>query len=281
MTTRPTLTMIGCGKVGQTLGRLWHAHGLVTMQDVLNTSADSAHRAIEFIGAGTAALDLSALRAADIVLIGAPDDRIAGCSAALVRSHCAKAGSVVFHCSGALPSSILQAVRERGAATASVHPIRSFASPIEVVRTFSGTYCGVEGDPSALAVLRPLFAAIGAHFVEIEADRKVLYHAAAVFASNYLVTLLDTAVQTFGQAGIPQEAALKMMASLVRETTENVLKTGPQQALTGPIARGDIATVIGQYRALKNRDQRLGSLYKQLGKLTARLARRRDRSEEQ
>lgn len=274
MTARPTLTIIGCGKLGKTLARLWHASGLVDIHDILNTSIASAERAVAFIGAGRAAPDIDALRAADIVLIAAPDDRIAACSAALSHSSCLSAGSIVLHCSGALPSSLLQAVRARGAAIASVHPVRSFAQPEDVVRTFAGTYCGVEGDRQALDILRPLFAGIGAHCVAIDPEQKVLYHAAAVFASNYLVTLLDTAVQTYGKAGVPQDVALKMMASLVRETTENVLRIGPEQALTGPIARKDVATVVRQYRSVQGWNRRYGALYKKLGKLTAALARR-------
>ena len=185
------------------------------------------------------------------------------------------ASSIVFHCSGALPSSILDSASQRGAAIASIHPIRSFAVPEKVVADFAGTYCGVEGDQTALDVLNPLFNTIGAQTVSIQGDAKVLYHAAAVFASNYLVTLLDTAVQAYGKAGIPQDVALKMMAPLLRETTENVLQIGPEQALTGPIARNDIATVIKQYRSVNTWNRDYGKLYKQLGKLTAHLARRR------
>jgi predicted short-subunit dehydrogenase-like oxidoreductase (DUF2520 family) len=276
-----TLSMIGCGKVGQTLGRLWHEHQAIEIQDILNRSPESGMNAVAFIGAGRVARNYADLRPADIFLIGAPDDQIATCCNALANAGCLSTNSIVFHCSGALPSSILQAAGARGGAIASIHPIRSFALPEQVVQNFAGTYCGVEGDASAIDELNRLFSAIGAHFVPIDREQKILYHAAAVFASNYLVTLLDTAVQTYGKAGIPQDVALKMMASLVRETSENVLQVGPEQALTGPIARGDIATVITQYRALKNWNQRLASLYKQLGKLTARLARRRDRSEEQ
>src|SRR5690606_16891095 len=107
----------------------------------------------------------------------------------------------------------------------------------------------MEGDQRALDILSHLFSSIGAHCVPIERDAKVFYHAAAVFASNYLVTLLDTAIQTYARAGIPQDVAQKMMAALVRETAENVLRTSPEQALTGPIARGDMETVQRQYRA--------------------------------
>jgi predicted short-subunit dehydrogenase-like oxidoreductase (DUF2520 family) len=272
-----TLSIIGCGKVGQTLGRLWQDNHVLEVQDILNRSAASVNNAVVFVGAGRVANNYADLRPADIFLITAPDDQIAACCEALANANCLSTDSIVFHCSGALPSSILQAASARGAAIASIHPIRSFAVPQKIIHDFAGTYCGIEGDQRALDILAPLFTAIGAQLVTIKSEEKILYHAAAVFASNYLVTLLDTAVQTYAQAGIPQDVALKMMASLVLETTENVLKIGPQQALTGPIARGDIATVVKQYRAIKKWNSSFGRLYRQLGKLTASLARRSHR----
>ena len=275
MSKPQTLSIIACGKVGQTLARLWVQHSAIQLQDILNTTIASSTRAVAFIGAGRVASDYADLQAADIFLIAAPDDQIAACCTALANSGRLSAGNIVFHCSGALPASILASASRQGAAVASVHPIRSFAVPEKVVANFAGTYCSVEGEPAALDMLQPLFKAIGAQTVTIHGDNKVLYHAGAVFASNYLVTLMDTAVQAYGKAGIPPDVALKMMATLVRETTENVLQLGPEQALTGPIARGDVATVVRQYRAVNNWYQRYGRLYKQMGKLTAELARRR------
>lgn len=269
-----TLSILGCGKVGQTLGRLWHDNQVVEIQDILNRSTASGMNAVAFIGAGRVANNYADLRPADIFLIAAPDDQIATCCEALANANCLSEDSIVFHCSGALPSSILQAASAHGAAIAGIHPIRSFAVPEKIINDFTGTYCGIEGDQHALDKLTPLFTAIGAQLVTIKSEEKILYHAAAVFASNYLVTLLDTAVQTYGQAGIPQDVALKMMASLVRETTENVLKIGPEKALTGPIARGDVETVLNQYRAVKKWNRRYGELYKKLGKLTSYLIRR-------
>ncbi len=269
-----TLSMIGCGKVGQTLGRLWRENHVVGIQDILNRSAASGMAAVAFIGAGRVANNYVDLHPADIFLIAVPDDQIAACCEALANADCLSRNSIVLHCSGALPSSILQAASAHGAAIASIHPIRSFAVPEKIIHDFAGTYCGVEGDQRALDILTPLFTAIGAQLVTIKSEDKILYHAAAVFASNYLVTLLDTAVQTYAQAGIPQEVALKMMTSLVRETTQNVLTIGPQQALTGPIARNDVVTVLNQYRAVSKWNRRYGDLYKQLGKITAYLARR-------
>ena len=272
-----TLTIIGCGKVGQTLARLWHLNDTFAIGDVLNRSVESARSAVQFIGAGRVVASFDDLRPADFVLIAPPDDQIAACSAALAASGCLTKNSIVFHCSGALPSSILEQVQHAGAAIASVHPIRSFAQPEKVVRAFAGTYCGVEGDQRAIDLLNPLFTAVGAHFVHIDREKKTLYHAGAVFASNYMVTLLDTAVQTYVEAGMSRDDALKIMATLVRETAENVLQSGPEQALTGPVSRGDVGTVVRQYRAVRKWHRGYGNLYRQLGKLTRKLAHRRDK----
>jgi predicted short-subunit dehydrogenase-like oxidoreductase (DUF2520 family) len=272
-----TLTIIGCGKVGQTLARLWHLNGTLVIGDVLNRSTDSAERAVQFIGAGRVVENVNDLRPADFVLIAAPDDQIEICSAAIATAGVLTKDSVVFHCSGALPSSILKHAKDEGAAIASVHPIRSFAYPDKVALDFAGTYCGVEGDQRAIDALLPLFTFIGAHFVHIDPEQKTLYHAGAVFASNYLVTLLDTALQTYVAAGMSRDDALKIMATLVRETTENVLQTGPEQALTGPVSRGDVGTVVRQYKAVKKWHRGYGKLYRQFAKLTRKLARRRSR----
>jgi len=159
-------------------------------------------------------------------------------------------GAVVCHCSGALSSSALAPARAAGAAVASAHPVRSFADPALVAAAFAGTYCGVEGDAAALAVLEPALRAAGGQSVTIAAAAKTVYHAAAVFASNYLVTLLDTALRAYQAAGISEPVARALAQPLVEETVANVFRLGPVAALSGPIARGDMATVARQQQAL-------------------------------
>jgi predicted short-subunit dehydrogenase-like oxidoreductase (DUF2520 family) len=272
---RRTLSIIGCGNVGKTLARLWASRQTFVIQDVLNRTLESGQRAVSFIGAGRAVGGYDELRPSDIYMIAATDDQIGYCCEELARSGRLSANTVVFHCSGALASTELQPALKLGAPVASIHPIRSFASPEQVVKNFSGTYCGVEGDPCARDILSEGFSAIGARMVVIDAEFKVIYHSAAVFACNYLVTLLDVAQQAYVKSGIPHDAALKLMEPLVRETVDNFFRLGPEDALTGPIARGDIATALRQYRAVGAWSKRYGALYKRLGKLTARLAARR------
>lgn len=271
-----TLNIVGCGKLGKTLARLWTREAAFTIQCVLNSSLDSGKQVVSFIGAGNAVDDYSALRAADVWLIATPDDRIPACCEELARSGKLTPQTIVFHCSGALPSSVLQAAKDAGAAVASIHPIRSFAIPELAAKEFAGTYCGMEGDPLALDVLNEAFAAIGARMVPIHANSKTIYHSAAVFACNYLVTLLDVALHAYEKCGVPQDVALLMMEPLVRGTVENVFRIGPASALTGPIARGDIATAEKQAHAVTAWDQDYGELYRQFIKLTNALVARRD-----
>jgi predicted short-subunit dehydrogenase-like oxidoreductase (DUF2520 family) len=189
------------------------------------------------------------------------------------------AGNATPELGGALPAAT-NGSAELGCAlpaVASIHPIRSFAVPAEVVQSFTGTWCGIEGDQRALDVLIEGFSAIGAHLVPINTDFKMLYHSAAVFASNYLVTLLDVALQAYAKAGISDDVALNMIEPLVRKTVDGIFQVGPEKALSGPIARGDLETAARQYRAVAAWDKRYGALYKRLGSLTADLAARRDK----
>ena len=257
------------------MGRLWQLQGGVAVLDVLSRQPDNAEAACAFIGGGRPVTNYADLAPADITLIATPDDQIAACCERLSASGSIKPGAVVFHCSGARPSAILLPAAARGAVTASIHPVRSFASPEQVAQSFAGTWCGVEGDVAALAVLRPLFTAIGATLVDIDPAAKTVYHAAAVFACNYVVTLLDVAVQAYAHAGVPEEVAMQMMAPLVKKTVEQAFAAGNAAALSGPIARGDMATVAMQQAAVTGWDADKGALYALLAKETITLAQRK------
>jgi predicted short-subunit dehydrogenase-like oxidoreductase (DUF2520 family) len=272
-----TLNLIGAGHVGRVLGRLFAQQGCFQVQQVLTRSAQSARQAVDFIGAGGAVAAYDQLRPAAVHLLAVGDDQIGPACLALARAVPLK-DSIVFHCSGALASSHLQAARDAGALVASIHPIRSFADPAAVAAQFSGTYCGVEGDAAALAVLTPALQAIGALPVPIDASAKTVYHAAAVFASNYLVTVLDAALRAYQAAGIPEPVARQMAQPLATESMANVFRLGAAAALSGPIARGDMATVARQLRAVGEWDAATGALYGALVPPTVDLAARKPRS---
>ncbi|HEY0585222.1 MAG TPA: DUF2520 domain-containing protein [Pseudoduganella sp.] len=268
------LTVIGGGHVGRVLGRLFAAMGAFAVQDVLARSADSAARAAAYIGSGAAAASYAALRPAEVYMLTVTDDQIVPACEALAAAVPLR-GAVVFHCSGALASDRLQAAREAGAYVASVHPIRSFADVDAVAAGFAGTFCGVEGDQQALDVLLPALAAIGARAVQIDPAAKTVYHAAAVFASNYLVTVIDAALRAYQAAGIPEAVARELARPLAIESMENAFRLGAAPALTGPVVRGDMATVLRQQDAVMAWDAATGQLYRALVPPTIALAERK------
>lgn len=273
---KKTLNIIGAGRVGRVLAQLFATNQVFLVQDVLNRSAASSADAIAFIGAGSAASRYQDLRAADVTMLAVPDDQIALCCAELAACGQIAADSVVFHCSGALSSADLLAASALGAAVASAHPVRSFADAAEVATQFNGTFCGLEGDPRAVALLEPALSAIGARVIALQADSKTLYHAAAVFACNYLVTLMDVALNAYVAAGIPEHIARQMAEPLASETLGNVFRLGPEQALTGPIARGDLAAVARQQLAVDAWDASAGRVYHTMAEATKELALRKN-----
>jgi predicted short-subunit dehydrogenase-like oxidoreductase (DUF2520 family) len=266
-----SLNIIGGGHVGRALGRLFANSGSFTVQDVLTRSQASAQAAVDFIGAGRAVDSMQALRPADAIMLAVTDDQIVAVADSLALPL---AGTVVFHCSGAKSSLDLSGPKAHGALVASVHPIRSFADLATVAASFDGTFCGIEGDAQALAMLEAALADIGARAVPIDASAKTVYHAASVFASNYLVTILDAALRAYEAAGIAPDVALELARPLATETLNNVFKLGPRAALSGPIARGDMATVARQQKALDAWHGPSGQLYAALVAATTDLAKR-------
>lgn len=266
-----SLNIIGCGKVGKTLGRLWNEAGVFLVQDILNRSLESAQHAALFIGSGRPVASFDDLRPAHLYLIAAADDAITGCAEALAETTVVD-GAIVFHLSGTLPSSVLCPVASRGASVASVHPVKSFPEPISLPQNFAGTWCGVEGDEDALTVLRDAFCAIGGRIFAIDTAAKSLYHCGSVLVCNYLNALMEAGLRAYARGGLPRETALEVMEPLVRGTLDNIFRNGPAQALTGPIARGEAGVVSRQVAALDAWDGELGRLYRVLGRLALELS---------
>lgn len=272
------INFIGCGQLGQTLGYLWQQHSLLSIGDILTQSPDSANEAIKQIGAGRAISSFNDMQVADIYLIACSDNAIESCSQALAESSLLNAGDIVFHCSGAQSSQLLHACSKQGAAIASIHPIKSFADIGLAAKSFSGTYCGVEGDDTALSTLEPVFTGLGAELLPIHAEHKTLYHAASVIACNYLVALEELSIQAFEQSGIEREQALAVLKPIVTGTVENLFRLGTAPALTGPIARGDHTIVSKQLSAIENWNSDYATVYRLLGQISLPLAQKQEKA---
>ncbi|MFN4349230.1 MAG: Rossmann-like and DUF2520 domain-containing protein [Hylemonella sp.] len=267
----PTLNLLGAGRVGKTLGHLWHSLGVLQMQDVLTTSPASAQAAVDFIGAGRPLTILNDMRPADVWLIAVPDRQIAASAQALAATGLPPA--IAFHASGALAAAEFAPLQAAGWQTASVHCILSFATPATAVQQFAGTPCALEGQAATLAVLEPLFQRIGARCFILPSADKLRYHAAAVFATNFLPVLQATAEALWLDSGVPPELLPQLRATLLRNAVDNLLTLGPAGALTGPAARGDTALVQRQGASVAQWDAQAGTAYAALSELAARLAR--------
>ena len=267
-----TLSIIGCGLVGETLGRMWTQSKIFRVESILNRSIESGRRAVEFVGSGRAAARMVDLADSDLFLIATPDDTIEECCRRLCDSGRIRRGAIVFHCSGFLPSHVLNPASERGAFVASVHPVKSFADPEVAAETFRGTSCAIEGDESACLVLGDAFEMCGAQTFRIETDSKEIYHAGTVFACNYLVALMEVAYQCFEKAGLDRKSGSIILNPIIQETVRNIFSRGTAQSLTGPVSRGDRELVERQSRALQEWSCEVGALYHALGRIAVDLS---------
>jgi len=267
-----SINVIGCGHVGKTLSRVWTLHHVFEVRAVLNRSLESGRRAVDFIRSGRAIGSFAQLQKAGVVMIAASDESIEPCCRRLCRSGILEPGVVVFHCSGSLPSTLLEPARAQGASIASLHPVKSFADPATAVETFAGTFCALEGDPQACDLLRDALHRSGAMTFDLEPGFKTVYHAGTVMVCNYLVALMEAGLRCFEKAGLDRQTAMAVIRPIVSGTIDNAFKLGPVRALTGPIARGERSVVRRQSDALGQWDEQIQRVYKTLGEVALELA---------
>jgi predicted short-subunit dehydrogenase-like oxidoreductase (DUF2520 family) len=185
-------------------------------------------------------------RSCDLVFLAVPDDRIS----LLAESLPWHSGQGVVHLSGAKPSAILAAGRERGAKIAALHPLMTFPhrkleQPARVLlERLSGCYWALETEDTLLEQeLRRLVSLLQGHVLMLGGESRIPYHIGAVFASNYVVALIGAACALFETLGIEREESLAALLPLVHATIASVEESGIPQALSGPVARGDSGTV--------------------------------------
>ncbi len=271
--SKPRLAFIGAGKVGKAMARLLHLAGF-PVAGVSCRSRAAARRAVQFIGGGRAALrPATAARAADVIFLTVPDRAIKPVCAEISSERAFRKGAFVFHCSGSLSSDVLKPAGKCGAHVASLHPLQTFASAEHAVKALPGSYFGFEGEAEAVEVASEIVAALKGKMVHVGKNLKPLYHAASVAASNYLVATTAMGVELAELAGVGKDVALKALLPLIEGTVKNIRSLGLTNALTGPVVRGDAATVAEHIDAMKELAPDLLAAYKALGRLALRLAR--------
>ncbi len=214
---------------------------------------------------------------AEMVFVTTPDDVIAQvCSE--VDWH---KGQRVLHCSGAHSLDVLEPAKKLGAAVGSFHPLQTFADVDQAVANLPGSTFGLEAEEPLLSTLKHLTSLLNGDWVELKPGDKVLHHAAAVLACNYLVTLVKLALDLWKDFGVSSREATRALLPLLRGTLNNIDNIGLPDCLTGPVARGDLGTIERHLRALDAKNPPLLTTYKELGLQTIPIALAKGRIDEQ
>jgi predicted short-subunit dehydrogenase-like oxidoreductase (DUF2520 family) len=213
---------------------------------------------------------------ANFVFITTPDDAIP-VVANEMQWH---AGQYVVHCSGVDSLDVLEPARIVGARVGSFHPLQTFAGISKAIENMPGSTFALEGEGDLLEILKEMASALGGRWIKLGAGDKAAYHAAAVMSSNYLVTLVKLAANLWDSFGIPREQAIPALLPLLKGTINNIENLGIPNALTGPIARGDIGTVQIHLNALKETAPAVVPAYCEMGLQTIPIAEAKGRISE-
>ncbi|UCC65930.1 MAG: DUF2520 domain-containing protein [Deltaproteobacteria bacterium] len=269
---RDRIAIVGAGVVGTALAYLLKEKGY-PLVGIASRRQESAQRAASLLPGGVQATVApeEVVPGADLVFITTSDSAIQEVCEAIANKKGFRPEQIVVHTSGALPSTILNRAKESGAQIASVHPLQSFADVKEAVKTIPSSIFCLEGDREAIPPLIELVKTLGGKPISIDTQHKPLYHAAAVVASNFLVTLSYLSYTLYETMGIPQEEAAQALLPLIKGTVNNVEKLGPVRALTGPISRGDGNVVRGHLEALKELSPTFTDIYCSISRLTVEI----------
>jgi predicted short-subunit dehydrogenase-like oxidoreductase (DUF2520 family) len=206
--------------------------------------------------------------AAELVFVTTPDDVIAQvCGEVQWRE-----GKRVVHCSGAHSVDVLEPAKKLGAAVGSFHPLQTFADVGQALQNLPGSTFALEAEEPLLATQKELTRLLNGNWVVLKPGDKVLYHAAAVFACNYLVTLVKLALDLWRNFEVPSKEATRALLPLLAGTISNIDNIGLPDCLTGPIARGDSGTIERHLSALEAKYPALLTTYKELGLQTIPIA---------
>lgn len=269
--SKPTLAIVGAGKVGSALALALQRKGY----PIVGISS----RSLTSAKALALKLDVPySLRAADItpkaqiVFITTPDREVARVTAVIAHDGGFRPGQLVVHTSGSLSYTVLERARQSGAIIGGFHPLQSFADLETAIANLPGAFFALEGEAEALPVLERIMVDLQGRGITIKPADKALYHAAAVVASNYLVTIIHMATEMLGKLGVERSQAVEALSPLIMGTIENIKTKGTVQALTGPVERGDISTLQAHLSALTALPAVEQQLYKALGRLTVEIA---------
>jgi predicted short-subunit dehydrogenase-like oxidoreductase (DUF2520 family) len=273
------VAIVGAGKVGLVLGRLMKRGGAV-IGAVVSRTDRSARGGGRFLGCRNAGTDLAAIPAdTSLVFIAVPHDAVRAVAEDLSRlGHLRFRRLAVCHASGMLTAGALDPLAGRGATTFSFHPLQTFPRdfpPAAIVPSARGIRYGVDGGAAGLRAARRLARLLGGSVVEVPPELRTYYHASCVLASNHLATMLALLEEMYGRFGTKGKGFYPVYEPIIRATLDNVRRTSPARALSGPVARGGVATVAEHFTAIARTSPELLPYFALMSRQTAALAARK------
>ena len=302
-----TLSIVGAGRVGKTLGKRLRERGW-RIGAVVTRSAASSRAAVRIIGAGTPcaialhslgapprgsellalseaegqlrrvpaarkgalAPQVAAILASDLILFTTPDDAMPAIARALAKIAGPKCpGKIVLHTSATLDRTALAPLARLGASTGSLHPMQAFGG--QVIPNLKGIIFAIEGDARARRLARSMAGSLGGVPIEIHTRDKPVYHASAVIAAGSAYPLVEAGLQLLTRIGFTRPRAMQTLLPLMRQILDNIGRIGPRAAWTGPLSRGDYAIVARHARALRSYPREIRQSYAALALLAGRI----------
>ncbi len=273
----PAVAIVGTGAVGSALGRLLHLHGHPIVA-IAGRNPGSAARAAAFIDGSVKPITVSQVAVlASRVIVAVPDAAIPAVAAALAATGFSGAA---LHTCGAQGPDALASLQKTGVACGVLHPLQTIPDPATGVERMRGIGFALAGDLEAVVWGREIIQMLEGFEIRVAPDRLPLYHSAAVVAGNGAIAMIDAAVRLMALAGVDRQSALAALQPLTRTALDNVFRSGPEAALTGPVVRGDAGTVGLHARAMAGAPADVRNLYRAAGESLVGIARRRGVAED-
>jgi predicted short-subunit dehydrogenase-like oxidoreductase (DUF2520 family) len=273
---REKIAIVGIGRLGSALAQALYRENY-SIDGLIDQNLFRAEQISNLVKAEICSKEIFDLRTVDIIFICVPDDLFDAVVSRLKNQF--KRNSIskfVFHCSGALTSDVFDPLRKYGIACASLHPIQTFAGREDDWQKLNNIYFGVEGDSEAIKKASEIIDKLKSNKIIIPKEVKSLYHLACTIASNYLISLVISTVDIFKKMNFSEPEILKMLHPLLSTTLSNLTEKGVDGALTGPISRGDSATIKKHIETLSHNLPFYESIYKLHGKILLSLKSVRD-----
>ncbi len=244
---RLAVGVVGAGRVGPALAAALQlaGHRPVAASGV----SDASRRRAEALLPGVPLLEPAAVLArSDLVLLTVPDDALADLVRGLAETGAVRPGQLLVHTSGRYGAAVLDPATRAGALPMALHPAMTFTGTTVDVQRLAGCPFGVTAPEQLRTAAQALVVEMGGEPEWIDESARPLYHAALAIGSNHLVTLIAQAQELLARAGVDNPG--RMLGPLLGAALDNALRSG-DQALTGPVARGDAGTVAAHLAQLR------------------------------